>query len=103
MKYFRENCTFDDLLTPAPSLTNVGLAVLLYLFCLATIFGNTLVIIAVAKVSQRFQMLTASFSYHFQTRSLHSATNYLIASLAVADTLVGLLVMPFSATYEVDK
>ena len=34
-----------------PSLTNVWLAVALYLACLATVFGNTLVIIAVCKVS----------------------------------------------------
>ena len=33
-----------------PRMTNVGLAVALYLACLATVFGNSLVVIAVVKV-----------------------------------------------------
>jgi len=50
---------------------------------LITIFGNALVILAVLR-----------------ERTLHSATNYFITSLAVSDMLVGAVVMPFSAFYE---
>jgi len=62
---------------------NVGLAVLLMTFCAATVFGNALIVVAVAR-----------------ERYLHSVTNYFITSLAVADCLVGLVVMPFQAIFE---
>jgi len=66
-----------------PEFERVGLFCLLLCFCLATVLGNVLVVLAVLRES-----------------SLHSATNYFITSLAVADCLVGLVVMPFSAIQE---
>ncbi|XP_059352599.1 dopamine receptor 2-like isoform X1 [Daphnia carinata] len=65
---------------------NPILALVLFSFCLATILGNALVIAAVAR-----------------ERYLHTVTNYFITSLAVADCLVGSIVMPFSAAVEMQS
>ena len=54
-------------------------ALILVLFPLFTVFGNVLVILSV-----------------YKERSLQSATNYFIVSLAIADLLVATLVMPFA-------
>lgn len=65
---------------------NPVLALVLFSFCLATVFGNVLVIAAVIR-----------------ERYLHTVTNYFITSLAVADCLVGSIVMPFSVAVEMQS
>lgn len=54
-------------------------ALLLFLFPILTVFGNVLVILSV-----------------YRERTLQTATNYFIISLAIADLLVATLVMPFA-------
>lgn len=63
----------------------ISLAILAFINVLV-IVGNCLVIAAV-----------------FCSHKLRSVTNFFIVSLAVADLLVGLAVLPFSATWEVFK
>lgn len=65
-----------------------SIAALLGLFSIdiIVIAGNTMVIMAV-----------------YYTSKLRSVTNLFIVSLAVADLLVGLAVLPFSAVWEVFK
>ncbi|KAK5983006.1 Dopamine receptor 4, partial [Trichostrongylus colubriformis] len=59
------------------------LAVLLSTFCLLTIAGNCLVVIAVCT-----------------KKYLRNPTGYLIISLAIADLIVGLVVMPLNSLFE---
>ncbi|XP_060531849.1 dopamine D2-like receptor isoform X2 [Cylas formicarius] len=54
-------------------------ALLLVLFPIITLFGNVLVILSV-----------------YKERTLQTATNYFIVSLALADLLVAVVVMPFA-------
>ena len=64
--------------------SSVALGAFLSMFALVTIFGNCLVILAVLR-----------------ERHLRSSTNYLIVSLAVADLVIGAVVMPFAISLEV--
>ncbi|KAM3861289.1 5-hydroxytryptamine receptor 1B-like [Diretmus argenteus] len=63
-----------------------GLAVTLSLITLATALSNAFVIATI-----------------YQSRKLHTPANFLIASLAVTDLLVSILVMPISALYTVSQ
>ncbi|KAK2151637.1 hypothetical protein LSH36_356g03069 [Paralvinella palmiformis] len=77
-----QNCSLID--QSQPDYRHPGLGALLSCFALITILGNLLVIIAVAR-----------------ERYLRTVTNYFIVSLAVADLIIGSVVMPFSISMEV--
>lgn len=66
--------------------TKVLLSTILGLIILATVVGNVFVIAAI-----------------FLERNLQTVGNYLVFSLAVADLMVALLVMPMGALYEVNQ
>jgi hypothetical protein len=68
----------------APPLSGNYWALILLVFPLLTVFGNVLVVMSV-----------------YRERSLQSVTNYFIVSLAIADIMVAILVMPLAVYVEV--
>ena len=76
-----EDSTIGDI--PATTVQNFWNLILI-VFPLFTVFGNILVVLSV-----------------FRERSLQTVTNYFIVSLAIADIMVAILVMPLSIYVEV--
>ena len=93
--------------TPAcPCLVNivtqvVGSLVPLGLICLVVTLGNLLVISAVRMEIVMMMIMTLTNNQVKISSKLSGPTYTIIVSLAVADLLLGLLVLPLSAVYEV--
>ncbi|CAJ0947122.1 unnamed protein product, partial [Mesorhabditis belari] len=78
-----QNASNESVLPPVIAWRHPLLAILLGCFCVITVAGNCLVVLAVCT-----------------KRYLRNPTGYLIISLAIADLIVGLVVMPLNSLYE---
>ena len=80
----------------------IGSLVPLGLICLVVTFGNILVITAV-KISSKLtgKKISIGFKKGLINIVIIGPTYTIIVSLAVADLLLGILVLPLSAVYEV--
>jgi len=78
------NVTLGDSVTSLGGAESNWWAMILIVFPVLTVFGNVLVVLSV-----------------YREKTLQSVTNYFIVSLAVADIMVAVLVMPLAVYVEV--
>jgi len=80
------NVTWEDAVTSLHGGGSNWWALILIVFPVLTVFGNFLVVMSV-----------------YREKTLQSVTNYFIVSLAVADIMVAVLVMPLAVYVEVNQ